>query len=276
MARSYLFIPANVPRMLQNADVFEADALIFDLEDAVSSHEKDEARALLARFLDEHRPEGVELYVRVNSDDDLEKDLRTIAPYDVNIVLPKARSAAIGNLTTLFKRLKRRFRVLALIETPKAFFELDVIAEDKMVDGLILGAVDLLNETGGTFSEDGDALLFPRNKLHYAARAADIRSIDTPWPRVKEGLEHDIKRTAALGFDGKCAIHPNQVPSINEAMSPSPDALYKALRIIKKYESEQTTRFSLDGEMVDKPVIEKARKLLDKAKRYGMEVGEDG
>ncbi len=276
MARTYLFIPGNVPRMLQNADVFEADALIIDLEDAIATYEKDEARELTAQFLRAHRPQGVEVYVRINAEEPLfSKDMKALAPLEIDgVVLPKTTLSSLKAYEAYQDQFDAKLPLIGLIETPEAFFELLQIAKFSLVKGLILGAEDLSAATGMHRDENGQELLFCRSKLLLAAKAAGIRAIDTPWTTLEEAsLSLDIQSAKRLGFDGKCAIHPNQVPSINDAFFPTEEELRKARRIVKRHEETNSMRFSLDGKMVDKPVVEKAKALLESAEAYRFKRG---
>ncbi len=266
MARSYLFVPGNVPRMLQHAEVFEADALIFDLEDAVSLEEKDEARQLVRSFLQTHPP-SQPAYVRVNADA-LARDFSILDGLPIHgVVLPKA---SIQTLASLREQLDgEEWSVLALVETPSAFLELSDLARDPGVDGLILGGVDLRAALHAHPTESGIELLYARSRLLMAARAYGIEAIDTPYAESDDaGFETDLKRSVALGFDAKCAIHPNQVPPLNAAFTPSQERIREARRIVERHEQTGEVRFSLDGRMVDRPVLEEAKQLLERAKRY--------
>ncbi len=277
MARSYLFIPGNVPRMLTNADVFEADALIIDWEDAIHANEKDEARELTIAYLESHRPENTRVYVRINSDEELiAKDSEALKGKDVDgIVLPKASRATLSLYEKLFSD-KEPFPVIALVETPAAFFELGEIAAHERVHALFLGGEDFRTAIGAERTENAEELLFARNMVVLAAKANDITAIDTPFTSLKEaGLEEDCRRGKALGFDAKSAIHPDQIASINRIFSPAKKEIREAKRILKRHEEEGSMRFSLDGKMVDRPIIERAKRLLEKARLYGMTDSED-
>ncbi len=267
MARSYLFIPGNVPRMLQNMDVFDADAVIIDFEDAVSLTDKDEARHLTQLFLRDHLPPSLDIYVRINSDAQLMKDdLIALETLDIQgIVLPKCDQDTLKE----YEASQANFRVIGIIETPQGMIEVEKTAMHPCIDGLILGAEDLKKEMG--FTRSSQTLYYPRQRLLYAAKAANIKAIDTPFTHLDEsGLSEDACEAAALGYESKCAIHPNQVPTINQLFLPSEADLMAALKIVKKHEQTNSMRFSLDGKMIDKPVIDAAKQLIEKSKRYGV------
>ncbi len=277
MARSYLFIPGNVPRMLTNADVFEADALIIDWEDAIHANEKDEARELTTAYLESHRPEDTLVYVRINSEAGLiEKDIEALRESTIDgVCLPKASSSVLARYEELFSD-KDPYPVIALVETPTAFFELDRIAAHEHVFALFLGGEDFRTAIRAQRTENDEEILLARSMVVLAARAQDVTAVDTPFTSLQEeGLAADCLRAKALGFDAKSAIHPDQVATINRTFSPSEKEIRNALRIVKRHEEEESMRFSLDGKMVDKPVIERAKSLLEKARLYGLLPRED-
>ncbi len=266
MARSFLFIPGNVPRMLQNMDVFEADAVIIDFEDSVSASEKEDARLLTERFLTFHEV-SVDVYIRINADKALMKaDLNAIDSLPITgIVLPKASPDTLN----VFEYLNeyKPCHVIALIETPDAFFKFEEIATHTCVKGLFLGGVDLIHALGGTMSKE--TLSYPRSHVLMAARAHGLYAIDTPWTTSDDdALARDAAYAASLGFDAKAAIHPNQVHPINQAFMPSVKRIEEAKRIVAMHEKHGSMRFSLDGQMIDKPVIDHAKALLEKVHTY--------
>ncbi len=278
MARSYLFIPGNVPRMLQNMDVYDADVIIIDLEDAIAIEEKDEARFLTCEFLRAHRPENLPILIRINSDEDslMRADLMAIKGLDITgIVLPKTSLAQLERFTSMKPTNTTDLEIYGLIETPEAFFELDKIAKHPRIKGLMLGGEDLSTHTNIDKSLDEIAFHMPKSLLNFAAKAAQKEAIDTPVSSLDDAaLIQGIKQTKTFGFDGKLAIHPNQVPLINTHLAPSKTAIHEARRIIIAHEKKGSMRFSLDGKMIDKPIIQRAQKLLDKAHRYGLLAGD--
>ncbi|MFP4077729.1 MAG: HpcH/HpaI aldolase/citrate lyase family protein [Bacillota bacterium] len=274
MARSYLFIPGNEPRMLQNAEIFEADAIILDLEDAIHVDEKDEARTLVRLFLRDHPREGTPFYVRINSEKALmRRDLEALKGLDfAGVVLPKASMRMLARFENEASEVRINPDILALIETPEAFSDLHHMAQYDKVTGYILGAVDLTRALGATRTASGEEIAYARGMLKMRAAANHLEAIDTPWASLDEAsLAQDIEKARIMGFDGKCAIHPNQVPKINEAFVPSKETIKAAKRIVKKHEETKSMRFALDGRMVDKPVVEAAKATLEKALRYGIE-----
>ena len=273
MARSYLFIPANEPRMLQNAYVFDADAIILDLEDSVAIEEKHEARHLAKNFLQSHPRGSAQTYVRINAQKDwLEKDLILLKDTKFDgIVLPKLTLEMWALYERKAKALAFDKPVIGIVETPDTFFELDQLASKKNILGLILGGEDLVSSLQSERTLEGRELIYGRSMLKMACAKHEILAIDTPWTTLDIAhLQKDLQHSLTHGFDGKCAIHPNQVPSINETLSPTKARIDFALRVMKQFEATKSMRFSLDGQMIDKPVLERAKATLEKAKFYGL------
>ena len=282
MRRSLLFIPSNSPAMLQNADIFGADGVIFDLEDAVSIHEKDAARTLLDTFLSMYPLNHLEIIVRINQIESSiqSKELELIVSDKIDtIMLPKATVSStmilIGQLKKieLEKKLTKKIQIIPIIEMAESVLEVKDIAKLERVNGLLLGAEDLASDLEVSRSIDSLEILMPRAFTILAAKANKIDAIDTPFIHKddEDGLMKDAKFAKQLGMNAKACIHPNQVEIINDIFSPSKDEIKQAQRIIEAYHKPENMHkgaFSLDGKMVDKPIIDRALKLIDKAKAW--------
>lgn len=285
MRKSLLFIPANSPAMLQNADIFDADSVIFDLEDAIHMMEKDAARDLLLAFFDHVELKDIEIILRINSidspffDDDLtliHQDL--LKKQRINtILLPKATFNDIQILAEklssfeLSHGMNNKIDIIALIERSIALFELKEIASHPRITGLLLGAEDLATDLEVERTLQGEEILLARQMVVYAAKAFGKDAIDTPFTDVtnEQGLILDTKHAKALGMNGKSCIHPMQIDVINQFFQPSEKEIDFARRVIRAVEDpnhQQQGVFSLDGKMIDKPIIERARRLLAKVK----------
>ena len=268
MSRSYLFIPGNTPSMIQNLDVFESDAVIIDFEDSVMLHDKDAARILVSNFLNKYQFEKTDVYLRINSEDTdfFKEDVLATTNLPIKgYVLPKALPESIDELSKITDK-----DIIPIIESPIAFLKAESIAEKKQVTGILLGAEDYTKEMGIDRTVEGTEILYVRSRLAIICNAYSIESIDTPFTMKdnEEGLVTDCLNAKNLGFTSKSSIHPNHVDTINLTFSPSEEEINTALRIVKKAETEQKGAFSLDGKMVDLPIIEKAKKVLTKAKKY--------
>ena len=282
MRRSLLFIPGNNPAMLSNADVFGSDGVIFDLEDAVNVVEKDNARNLIHYYLEDHPNLDLEVVVRINGLDTefYQADLDMIVSDNIDaIMLPKARITYLEELDKLLtkyekeRRLKKKIKILPIIELAISVLEVDKIASMNRVDRILLGAEDLSSDMEVARTKEGKEIEYARCRVATACKAYQIDAIDTPFTDVndKEGLTKDCLNAQTLGMNAKAAIHPNQIDTINEVFLPSEKLINWALRV-KQASDEASAKgigvFSLDGKMVDKPVMDRANKILAKAKKF--------
>lgn len=283
MRRSLLFIPSNNPAMLQNADIFGADSVIFDLEDAVNITEKDNARNLLHYYLNAHENLPMEVVVRINGLDTeyYEKDLEKIVSDNIDtIMIPKATIEYVNQLDELLtkiearKQMSKKIKVLPIIELAYSVLQVETIASLNRVDGILLGAEDLTSDMEVTRTKEGLEIEYPRARVAMACKAYKIDAIDTPFTDVTDNnaLKIDALHAMQLGMNCKAAIHPNQLDTINEVFMPSEKQIIWASRVMKANEDANAKGlgvFSLDGKMVDKPVLDRARKILAKAKKFG-------
>lgn len=274
--RSLLFVPGDQPERMEKALSAGADALILDLEDAVSPDRKKEARACVAKFLS-RGPCAVTLFVRINplgsglADDDL---AAIIAGKPDGIVLPKAEGGR--SLTDLDQRLKTLGDSDAVIlpiatETPAAIFALGSYGDvTPRLCGLTWGAEDLPAATGAATSREEDGRYTPpyemaRSLTLFGAHAAGVPAIETVYPAFRnlDGLKAYAARGRRDGFTGMLAIHPAQVEVINSAFTPSDAEIAWARRIIELFDKNPGIgALSLDGKMVDAPHLKQAKRLL--------------
>lgn len=278
MRRSLLFIPGNNPGMLQSSDVFEADAVIFDLEDAVSGTEKDSARFLVTSYLKNYSP-SLEVIVRINGFDTpfYAEDLKALFMLDNlnTIMLPKARVEDLLQLSEMIKNNKKDIKIIPIIEQAISLIEVDQIAKLELVDGILLGAEDFTKDLEVTRTKEGVEIFYARNRIVTACKAYKIDAIDTPFTDTtdNEGLTKDTRFAKSIGMNAKSAIHPNQIETINQIFTPTTKEVDYAKRVLMARDeafAKGLGVFSLDGKMVDKPVIERAEKVLEKAKKFGV------
>lgn len=282
MRRSLLFIPGNNPAMLQNADVFGADAVIFDLEDAVNVTEKDNARNLMHYYLKSHTSLPMEVVVRINGldTDYYLEDLKMIVSDSIDtIMLPKAKVKELKELDSILtklekeRKLTKKIKIIPIIELAQSVLQVEEIASLNRVDGILLGAEDLTSDMEVARTKQGKEIEYARCRVAMACKAYQIDAIDTPFTDVNdpEGLRIDALNAQVLAMNAKSAIHPNQIDTINEVFLPAPKLIQWAKRV-KMASDEALARgigvFSLDGKMVDKPVIERALKILAKAEKF--------
>jgi citrate lyase subunit beta/citryl-CoA lyase len=265
--RSYLFVPADRPERIAKAFAAGADAVIADLEDAVASGLKAEARAALADSLSAQRP----VLVRINGADTpwFEDDLAACAAPGVSgIVLPKAERG--DDLDRVAARLGADMPVLALIETARGMANAEAIGAVPAVRRLLFGSIDFQVDLG--IDGDGLELLFFRSRLVLASRLAGLEApVDGVTVRFDDPAATlaDAQRARREGFGGKLCIHPKQVAAINAAFSSSADELVWAERVVAAAARSGGGAVALDGKMIDKPVLAKAQRILARASRPG-------
>lgn len=280
--RSLLFIPGNRPNMLEKGFAAKADALVPDLEDSVPINEKTKAREVAAGFLPKLAQAGRTLIPRVNSLDTgwLEQDLAAmVGPHVYGVSVGKIQDpediVAIGKiLDGLEKKAgleQGSVRIVPWIETARAIVKLyDICVSSPRIIGVALGAEDLTTDMGIERREDDAEIEYASNVLCVAARAADVLAFDTPYFQFRdsEGLRRDALEAKRCGFKGKFAIHPAQIDIINDVFSPSAADIEHARRVVSAFEEAQRRgrgSTSLDGKVIDVPVVKRARALLELA-----------
>ena len=284
MTRSFLFVPGDSERKLEKAPAAGADALIVDLEDAVSPTARPAARQLTAEFVAGRS----DAWVRINPIDgpDALPDLDAVLGANpAGIVLPKARNASdVKELSAVIDKAEREngiatgsIRILPLVtETPGALFSLGSYQHaTSRLAGLTWGAEDLSAALGAVANrgEDGDWLppyQMARTLCLYAAGAAEVAAYDTVYTDIRnlEGLARYAAVARRDGFAGMLAIHPGQVDTINTAFQPSAEEVEHAERVIELFEANPGAGvLSLDGKMLDRPHLVQAKRILELAKR---------
>lgn len=293
MIRSMLFLPGNTPNMLINGDVLGADAVILDLEDAVSPDEKDAARILVRNALG-RMGFGCQTVVRINSLDSglLQKDLEEVVPQKPTaLMLPKTAAAAdvleVDRLVTALEEKHNMetgtIRLIPLLETALGIENAFSIASaSSRVLGLFLGAEDLSADLRCKRTKEGREIDYARHRVVMAARAAGVEAFDTPFTDVNDdgGLLEDARYAKSLGFTGKASISPRHVDGINQVFSPTPaDIAYarEVLAVIEEAKRLGKGAISLHGKMVDAPIVNRAKQTLEAAVALGLTGGaEDG
>ena len=287
MRRSMLFLPGNNPNMLINGNCLGADAIIFDLEDAVSPAEKDAARILVRNTLRYMDFTGCETIVRINSIDTpyWQKDLDTIIPWKPDmILLPKTASAADAQaadayMTELEQKLGMEPNTVALmplIETALGVENAFAIATStKRVRALFLGAEDLTADLQCKRTKEGKEIFYARTRLVMAARAAGVEVYDTPFTDVNDdiGIREDAIFAKGLGFSGKASISPRHVEVINEVFGPTQadiDYAYEVIDAINLAKKQGKGAISLRGKMIDAPIVTRAQQTIAMAEALGL------
>ena len=277
--RSLLFVPGDRPDRMEKALGSGADALILDLEDSVAPAAKPEARRQVAAFVSANNQ--ARLWVRINPIDgpEADKDLQAVlSAHPDGIVLPKAEGGA--SVAELSRRLAERgnatARILAIAtETPAAIFGLGTYGGHKRLAGLTWGAEDLPAAIGAATSREEDGSFtapyeIARSLCLFGAAAAGVAPIETVYPAFRDldGLAAYAGRARRDGFTGMMAIHPAQVPVINDAFTPSEAELEHARAVVAAFEAQPNAgALSLDGRMIDRPHLVQAQRLIAAAGR---------
>lgn len=252
-----------------------ADALIWDLEDAVHQSEKDSARLVIRDVLDSLGGSyGPPVYLRVNAVGSpwFEADTKLAAHRAVRgVVLPKAEE--IEHVEAV-RALAGEVETIIIMETARGLRNLESVLTARHVSGVALGALDLAVDLGLTLTESGMELLYARSRIATLARAAGIKDIyDSVFPDLEDmsGLRARAENVKAMGFTGQLAIHPNQIEVIHDAYGPSEQEIEWATRVLRAAGSVERSGqgvFTLDGRMIDRPVVEQARQIHEMARRF--------
>ena len=287
MRRSMLFLPGNNPNMLINGATLGADAIIFDLEDAVSPAEKDAARILVRNTMRYMDLGGCETIVRINSVDTpyWQADLDAVAPQKPDLILlPKSACAQDIQLVDAYLTEKEAqagmengtIGLMPLIETAMGVENAFAIATAaKRVKALFLGAEDLTADLQCKRTKEGREIEYARTRLVVAARAAGVDVYDTPFTDVNddEGIWTDAQLAKALGFTGKASISPRHVEVINTVFSPTEkeiDYAYEVLDAIEMAKRMGKGAIALHGKMIDAPIVARAQRTIDMAIALGL------
>ncbi len=287
MRRSMLFLPGNNPNMLINGNCLGADAIIFDLEDAVSPSEKDAARILVRntmKYMDFFKCETV---VRINSvDTDFWKDdLDELIPCKPNLILlPKTSlpddvlivDEYISCVEESSGMKKGTVGLVALIETALGVENAYSIATAcHRVRALFLGAEDLTADLRCKRTKEGREIEAARTRLIITSQTAGIEVYDTPFTDVNDdiGIESDAQLALSLGFSGKAAISPRHVEVINRVFSPTMEEIeyaYEVMDAIKLAKEQGKGAIALRGKMIDAPIVARAEMTISMAEELGI------
>jgi len=268
--RSVLFSPGDKPDLMRKAAMGDADVVVFDLEDAVAPADKRDARDAVCEVLADLEAD-CEITVRVNpiglgAMTDLEAILE--GPRPDSVMVPKTEDATdIQRVQARLAEIDVSCPVLALIESAAGVLRADEIATVDATDALLFGAEDLAADIGATRTSEGTEVLYARERTVIAASAAGIDAIDIVYTDYgdTDGLREETAFARQLGYDGKMAIHPDQVPVINDAFTPSDDDIEWAERVLAARDRSETGVFEVDGEMIDAPLIAQAERILERA-----------
>lgn len=283
LRRSKFFVPANRPDLMEESRNTAADALSFDLEDTVPNDEKTTARDSLIRFLESFSDTEKECIVRVNSLSSraMLEDLFAIVGSNIDIVnIPKVESPRdifvceeILAYLELKRNINKKIEIIPTIETPTGIRNaLEIATSSPRVSALQLGVGDLTKIMG--MKPASHRFTYPRMAILYAAAEAGIPALDSVYTKLDdlEGFEAEATESYALGFHGKSCMTPHQVEIANRIFLPSEKEIHEALEIIDVYEKARTQGIgsaSCGGQLVDKPIAERAMRIAEIARKSG-------
>jgi len=268
--RSVLYIPASKERALDKARTLDCDAIIFDLEDAVTPDEKTSARETLARELTNGGYGHRQRIVRINAlDTDWgQDDARAVTQMDCDaILLPKVDGPADAEALA---KITGALPIWCMLETPRGVLNAPAIADHTSAQGFILGTNDLAKDIGCATGGDRLPMMMALQTCLMAARAAGIVCVDGVYNAFKDdtGLKAECEQGRALGMDGKTLIHPAQLAIANRAFAPSPEQTDLARRQIEAFDAAVARGEGVavvDGKIVENLHIETARATLARA-----------
>ncbi len=282
LRRTMLYVPGNNPGMIRDAHIYGSDSIMFDLEDSVSLNEKDAARFLVYSALETIDYGRSEVVVRINGLDTPfgKEDVKAMVSVKPDIIrLPKTEKPEdiiqidelIGELEAEIGIEVGTIKLMAAVENALgAINAYQIASASKRLVGIAIGAEDFVTDLKTTRSLDGIELLTARSMILFAARAAGIDAIDTVFSDVndEEGFEKEVRLIKQLGFDGKSIINPRQIEIIHRIFTPTEEEINKSMRIIeaiKEAESRGSGVVNLDGKMIDKPIVQRAQRIIDLA-----------
>ncbi len=286
--RSLLFVPGNQPSMLSKAAGLRPDAFVPDMEDSVAWDDKDEARQVVADHIETLNQSGKPVIPRLNSLDTglFQKDLEAVAQTGIyGISVGKINSEKdVGLISEAIKEQESKYgiehgsiKLIPWIETAKGLLRCyEILTSDRRIIAAAFGAEDFTNDMGIERRADNSETIYARNQVTVSARAANVLSLDTPYFgfRDSEGLKVSAQDAKSIGFKGKFAIHPSQIQHINKCFSPSDSEIEHAKSIIKIFEESKAKgrgSTSLNGQVVDVPVVKRAEALLAQAEEIPAE-----
>lgn len=295
LRRSMLFVPGNNPGIIRDVHIYKPDSVMFDLEDAIAISEKDSARFLVHNMLknlgDYYKELHIETVVRINGLDTefWQEDLAAIVTGGVEVVrIPKTET--VEDVMTVDREIEKiekacgreigSTKIMVAIESALGVMHAFEIAKSptKRLIGMALSGEDFVTSMKTTRTPEGDELYVARGMIAMAGRACGLEVLDTVYSDVNndEGFLKEANLIKRMGFGGKSLIHPRQVELIHNVYTPSEKEIVKAKKIVDATAEalrENKGVFTVDGKMVDKPIIERAQRVLELAKAAGVLVG---
>lgn len=290
LRRTMLFCPASNPKLLFSAMIYKPDCLLFDLEDAVAYNDKIAARDLMVEALKVIDYETCEVFVRINplyTEFGLEDTKALVAAGLSRIRLPMCetkedviRMCELLDEVEKINGIENGFvKLQCAIETPLGVHNsLEIAMASDRVISISFGAEDFTRTLGTDRTKEGRELFFARSQVVLNAKLAGVDAIDTVFSDISdvEGFKKEVRDAKNLGFSGKSCIHPSQVSLVHNIFTPTKDEIKSAIKIINASGDANIERggvIVVDGKMIDIPVIDKAKRILELAVGAGINVG---
>lgn len=288
LRRTMMFVPASNAGMLRDAYIYGADSIMFDLEDSISLKEKDTARFLVYQAVKTIDYGNVETVVRINAlDQGGKQDVHAMVRAGIDVIrLPKTETAQdILDVEAVILEAEKASgkeegttKMMAAIEGPVGVLNaLSIASASKRLIGIALGAEDYVTsmKTKRYPERNSEEIFFARSMIVHAARAVGIAAIDTVFSDVEDmdTLRKEVEFIKQLGFDGKSVINPRQIPVVNSVFTPTEKEIHQAMAVllaIEEAEAKGSGVIALNGKMIDKPIVERAERVLRLAEAQGM------
>ena len=283
--RALLYMPGDDRHKIEKALTLGVDCICMDMEDGVAFNKKAEARAVIAKALQELEFGTSEKLARINAvGSGLEQDdIQAVLPYHPDgILIPKLEELEqIRWASRIIEAAELKqgwplnsIRLLVDVETARGILNLKEIASHPRLDAIIFGGEDFAASVGATRTRDATELLYARQAALTAAAAFGLQAIDIVTIDFKDldSLRAESEFGARLGFTGKQIIHPSQVEPVQSAFTPDAEAIAHARRIVEMFEASQSRgagAYAMDGKMIDMPLVKNAQKVLDRARAAG-------
>jgi citrate lyase subunit beta / citryl-CoA lyase len=282
LRRTMMFVPGSNPSMIKDAYIYGADSIMFDLEDAVAVTEKDSARFLVYNAIKTVEYGDTELVARINGLDTPfgRDDIEAMVRVGVDVIrLPKTdRKEDVQAVAEIIEEVESKIgreigstKMMAAIESPIGVINAyEIATASSRLIAIALGAEDYVTNMKTKRYANGMELLGARTQIIIAARAAGIYAIDTVYTEVdnEEGFRKEVELIKQLGFDGKSVINPRQIKPVNEIYAPTSEEIKRSIaikRAAKEAEENGLGVISLNGKMIDKPIVDRADRVLQLA-----------
>lgn len=293
LRRSMLFVPGNNPGLMKDAHIYRPDSIMFDLEDAIAITEKDSARFMVYNFVQKfkelYKKLGIETVVRINALDTEfgVQDLEFMVRSGIEVIrIPKTDTPDdVHEVEAHVERIEKEAgipvgttKLMVAIESPLgALNALAIARSSSRLIGMAIGGEDYVTNLKTTRSASGIEMFAGRSLVVMAARSAGIAALDSVYSDINndEGFIHEAGNAKQMGFDGKSLIHPRQIALVHKLYTPDEKNIMKSLKIVEATEqalAEGKGVFTVNGKMVDRPIIDRAKHVLALAKAAGIKI----